>query len=114
MNSDDLIYVQHMLDAAGKACAFVQDRTRAALDEDEILALALVRLLEVLGEAARNVSSATRTASPELPWSQLVATRNRLIHGYFDVDLDIVWTIVTVDLPLLLPRLVALEESLRS
>lgn len=114
MNRNDLIFVQHMLDAARKASVFVQDKKRAALDEDEMLALALVRLLEVVGEAARNVSVTTRSASPELPWSQIVATRNRLIHGYFDVDLDIVWVIVTVDLPSLIPHLVALEESLHS
>lgn len=70
-----------------------------------MLALALVRLLEIIGEASRNVSAETRLAYPDVPWQQMAATRNRLIHGYFDVDFDIVWAIVAVDLPPLIPRL---------
>ncbi len=113
MNRDDLMFARHMLDAARKACAFVQGKERGSLNEDEVLALAVVRLLEVMGEAARNVSPATRATSSTMPWSQIIATRNRLIHGYFDVDLDIVWAIVTVDLPQLLPHLAELVDKLQ-
>lgn len=58
-----------------------------------------------MGEAARTIGEATRAANPDIPWHQITATRNRLIHGYFDVDLDIVWAIVTVDLPPLIVQL---------
>ncbi len=79
--------------------------TRANLDADEMLTLALVRLLEIIGEASCNISAEIRLAHSDIPWRQMAATRNRLIHGYFDTDLDIVWSIVATDLPLLIPKL---------
>ncbi len=98
---DDRVRLHHMLDAALKASEFVAGRTRTDLNQDEKLTLALVRLLEVLGEAATQVSEGTRKLYPQIPWANITATRNRLIHGYFDVDLDIVWEIVSADLPVL-------------
>jgi uncharacterized protein with HEPN domain len=68
-------------------------------------ALAVVRLLEILGEAARHVGDDIKVAYPEIPWQQIAATRNHLIHGYFDVDMDIAWTIASQDLPRLVSRL---------
>ena len=105
MNDEDWLRLQHMRDAAQKAVAFMQGRTRSDLDSNEILTLALVRLLEILGEAARNVSHEVRDQHAELPWKAIVGTRDRLIHGYFKVDLDIVWEIITTDLPLLIASL---------
>ncbi len=101
----DTARLQHMLDAARKAAAFTLNRTRADLDEDEVLALALARLLEILGEAAKGVSEEFRQSQPQIPWKFVAGTRDRLIHGYFDVDLDIVWAIVTQDLPQLIAEL---------
>lgn len=92
------IALRHMRDAAEKAIAFTHGRVRADLDTDELLGLAVVRLLEIVGEAARRVSPETRAIAPEIPWRQIAGTRDRLIHGYDDVDLDIVWTIVTREL----------------
>ncbi len=102
----DEVRLRHMLDAADKAAAFVRGRARADLDRDEQLALALVRLLEIVGEAAKQVSMPTREAHPGIPWREIAGTCDRLIHGYFNVDLDVVWTIITVDLP-------PLAESIR-
>jgi uncharacterized protein with HEPN domain len=59
----------------------------------------VIRLLEIVGEAASQVSEGYRTKHPDIPWKNMVALRNRLIHGYFDVDLDIVWDTVNTDLP---------------
>jgi len=105
MKKDDRIRMRHMLDSARKALEFARGRSRSDLDKNEMLALALVRLLEVLGEAAKAVSEELRRSHPEISWKQLAGTRDRLIHGYFDVDLDIVWQIVTADLPALLSAL---------
>ncbi|MBU0704183.1 MAG: DUF86 domain-containing protein [Chloroflexi bacterium] len=102
---EDIVRLRHMLDAVRKAMEFAQGRSRADLDTDEMLNLALIRLLEVLGEAAKSVSSGCRQSYPEIPWKQIAGTRDRLIHGYFDVDMDIVWEIVTVDLPSLVVEL---------
>ena len=104
---DPLVRPHHMLDAARKARQFTQGRTRADLDTDEMFALALVRLLEVIGEAANAVTEDIRNRAPQIPWKEIAGTRNRLVHGYFDVDLDIVWEIVTADLP---PLITALER----
>ncbi|MBW1918569.1 MAG: DUF86 domain-containing protein [Deltaproteobacteria bacterium] len=101
----DLVRLRHMLEATQKMLEFTKDRTRCSLDEDEMLTLALLRLLEILGEAAKGVSSELRQTYPQIPWKQLAGTRDRLIHGYFDVDLDIIWTIISRDLPPLLAEL---------
>jgi uncharacterized protein with HEPN domain len=103
--------LRDMLDHAREAVAFVQGKARADLDTDRLLSLALVRLLEVIGEAASHVPKAERDRHPEIPWPQIVSLRNRLIHGYDSVDLDILWQIVTSDLP---PLIVALEAILKS
>jgi uncharacterized protein with HEPN domain len=94
-----------MRDYAREATDMVQGRTRASLDSDRMLNLALVRLLEILGEAANRVPSEVRSRFAQIPWPQLISLRNRLIHGYDQVDLDIVWQIVARDLPSLLIEL---------
>ncbi len=109
MPKDDRILLRHMLDAARKVGDFRRGRSRADLDSDEMLALAIIRLLEVIGEAARNLSQDIRDSHPEIAWKQIAGTRDRLIHGYFDVDLDIIWAILTQDLP---PLITELEKIL--
>jgi uncharacterized protein with HEPN domain len=94
-----------MREAAEKAIAYTVGRDRSILDSDEMRTLAVVRLVEIIGEAARAVSEPTRTQFPEVSWRQIVGTRDRLIHGYEEVDLDILWTIVTDDLPVLVAEL---------
>ena len=101
----DIVRMQHMLEATSKAVAYTDGFERSVLDTDEMRALAVVRLLEILGEAARAVSDTTRARHPTIPWRQIAGTRDRLIHGYEAVDLDIVWAIVTADLPALVIEL---------
>lgn len=99
-----------MLEAAQKARGLIEGLTAADLNADEMRALALTHLLEILGEAAKGVSEGTKERYPHIPWGQMSATRDRLIHGYFSVDLDIVWQIVSNDLP---PVISVLEDALR-
>jgi uncharacterized protein with HEPN domain len=94
-----------MLEAAAKAVAYTRECDRTILDIDEMRALAVIRLLEIVGEAARAVTDSTRAQFPEVPWRQIAWTRDRLIHGYEAVDLDVVWAIVTDDLPLLVAQI---------
>ncbi len=105
MSNEDAVRLRHMLDAAKRAIDFMQGRAKSDLKSDEQLSLAVVRLLEILGEAAKNVSEDLRKDYPEIPWRQIAGTRDRLIHGYFDVDLDIVWQIISTDLPVLAAQL---------
>ncbi len=83
-----------MLDAIGSAARFVADRTRCDLDNAEMLLFALVRAVEIVGEARTRVSEETRT-SVDIPWAAVVGMRNRLVHAYFDIDRDILWATVT-------------------
>jgi len=98
--------VRHILDAAREAQSFVLGKSRDDLDGNRILSLALVRCIEIIGEAAANITEDGRAEYPAIPWRQVIAMRNRLIHAYFDVDLDRVWDTVTDDLP---PLIAALE-----
>ena len=99
-----------MLDYSREAMAIAASRSRSDLDADRLLQLGLVRLVEIIGEAASRVSSSSREQYPEIPWPQIAGMRNRLIHGYDFVDYDILWKTVTEDLPTLV---VAIESSLQ-
>ena len=101
MRKDDRVRLQHMLDAATEALTFVQGKTRTDLDHDRMLVLSLIRELEIIGEAANKVSRETRLGNTAIPWQDITGMRNRLIHAYFDVDLDTLWITVTKDLPVL-------------
>lgn len=106
------IGLRHMLDHAREATTLVQGKTRSDLDSDRVLNLALIRLLEIVGEAANRVSKEARALHPEIPWPQIIGLRNRLIHGYDAVDNDILWQILVHDLPALVTTLeAALEEG---
>ncbi len=102
-----VVRFRHMLDHAREAVAMVQDRTRDDLDTDRQLNLSLVRLLEIVGEAASRVPPGEHARHPDIPWPEIVSARNRLIHGYNMVDFDILWQIITKDLP---PLIDALEK----
>lgn len=106
--NEDYVRLRHMLDAAEKAMDYTRDRSREDLEMDDMLSLAVVRLLEIIGEAAKSVSQQVRVAHPSIPWRQIAGTRDRLIHGYFNVDLDVVWSILTRDLPPLVAELRAI------
>jgi len=102
---EDLLRMRHMLDAAREAVALSRGKGPRTLAKDRVRSLALVRLLEVLGEAAGRVSEGTREEHPEVPWSQIIGLRNRLIHGYDSVDLEVLWRILRDDLPPLIRTL---------
>ena len=87
MFEDDAVRIRHILDAAREAVVFSQGRKRADLNGDRKLNLSLVRLLEIIGEAARAISPLFRQNHPDLPWKNMVRMRDRLIHGYVDVNL---------------------------
>lgn len=89
----------------------VAGRNRADLDGDRQFSLALTRLMEIIGEAAARVPPEISRALPDVPWPQIVALRNRLIHGYDEVDRDILWSIVSQNLPPLIGELEAFLAS---
>jgi len=88
-----------MLDAAREALSFIAGRSSQDLSGDRMLLLALVKEIEIIGEAASRISDESRNALPRIRWPQIIAMRNRLIHAYADVDLSIVWDTLTGALP---------------
>jgi uncharacterized protein with HEPN domain len=105
MRPDDVTRIRHMIEAAEACERFVVGRNRGDLDTDLMLRFALVRAVEIVGEAASKVSAATRAAAPTVPWPAVVATRNRLIHAYFDIDHEVLWKTATQEIPSLLSAL---------
>jgi len=99
MNEKDRIRLQHMLEAAGKAELFISGKERKDLDDNEQLCLAVTRLVEIVGEAAWALSEEFKEEHHTVPWRAIIGARNRLVHGYFDVDYDILWNILARDLP---------------
>lgn len=94
-----------MLDSAREAQSFVQGRTRHDLDTDRMVTLALVKCIEIIGEAASAVSATTTQRLSSIPWRNIIGMRNRLVHDYTRIDLDILWTVATLDLPALISEL---------
>ena len=108
MRRDDEIRIRHMLEAAREAVSFARGRTRGDLDTDRQLVLSLVKDVEIVGEAGTRITKTTREQLPAIPWEEIIAMRNRLVHAYFRINLDIVWQTVREDLP----KLIALLEPL--
>lgn len=109
---DDSARLRHMIDAAEKSRAFIHNHTRADLETDEMLRLALMKLMEIVGEAASRTSPELRAQYPNIPWREVVSMRNRLTHGYFEVNLDILWNVLQNDIPSLITALRSILESL--
>ena len=104
---DSSVRLRHMLDHAREAIEMCRNRSREDLYQDRQFNLALVRLLEIIGEAANRVPPQERMLYAQISWAEIVSMRNRLIHGYDTVDFDILWEIATHDLP----SLVAILEK---
>ena len=102
---DDSLLLQDMLAAARDACSFISGRSKEDLSHDKQLKLALLKTVEMIGEAASRVRQEIRTKYPSLPWQDMVGMRNRLIHVYFDIDLSLLWATVKDDLPRLIREL---------
>jgi uncharacterized protein with HEPN domain len=105
MQRDDVIRIRHMADAASEALGFVRERRREELYDDRQLVWALVKAIEIIGEAAGKVSEKTQGLLSNIPWGNMIGMRNRLVHGYFDINLDILWKTVVDGLPPILETL---------
>ncbi len=94
MFRDDITRIKHMLDASKECVTFLADASREELDTNRMLNLSIVRLLEIIGEAETGISNETKEKYPDIPWRKMAGIRNRLIHGYFDINMEIIWKTV--------------------
>ncbi|MHC4954539.1 MAG: HepT-like ribonuclease domain-containing protein [Planctomycetota bacterium] len=105
----DEVRLRHMLDAAQDAISFVEGRARDDLDHDRKLLFAVIQCVQIIGEAAARVSPQKQSAVSDIPWAAIIGMRNRLVHGYYDIDHDAVWGTLSKDLP---PLVEALQRAL--
>ena len=105
MDKCDTVRLRHMLDAAREVLDFTRGLTRGDLDGDRKLVLALVKDIEIIGEAAHQVSESGRGQLPDVPWEDMIGMRHRLVHAYFDISLDVLWQTIQEDVPALVALL---------
>lgn len=108
MQPDDATRIRHMIEAAQSAQTFISGKTRQDLDNDKMLLFAVVRAIEIIGEAASRITEETKKTAPNIPWRAISGMRNRLIHAYFDVDADFVWIAAAQEAPALVRQLQAM------
>jgi len=96
---DDSLSLRQMSDHLNEAIVLAAGHVREDIESDRIFFLALLKLVEIVGEAAMRISESTKGMHPEIPWREIIGTRNHLVHGYDAVDFDILWNIVTLDFP---------------
>ena len=102
---DDRVSLLDMRDYAAEAVELTEGKSLDDVLQDRVMQLALLKLVETVGEAANRVSEKMKKKHAAIPWPQIAGTRNRLVHGYHDVNLDILWTVILKDLPLLIEQL---------
>ena len=105
MRRDDTSFLLDMLVAAREATAFARGLSFSGFAGDRRSQLAILKSVEIVGEAASRVSAETRDRNPDIPWREIVGMRNRLVHAYFEIDLRLVWDTVNADLPALVSQL---------
>lgn len=114
MSRDGTLYLDDMIEACRRIARYAEGSDRDGLVAGTMVHDAVLRNLEVLGEAAKRVPADARLIDPEIAWRRIAGLRDVLAHGYFGIDEDIVWNVVSVEVPGLLPRLIALRAALES
>lgn len=108
LHEPDCNRLRHIVEAAHEVADYVHGVTQVEFARQRTLQHSTVRCIEIIGEAASRLSPELRDSTPDIPWQDMVGMRNRLIHAYFDIDLDLVWQTATVELPAIIPRVEAL------
>ena len=111
MQHDDLVYVGQMLDLGQKIDDRARALDRAGFDADANVRIALTHLIQTLGEAARRVSAGFQSAHPEVPWSEIIGMRHKIVHDYLSVNFDLVWDVSLHEVPRLLAQLLPLVHD---
>jgi uncharacterized protein with HEPN domain len=111
---DEWVYFRHILDEIAFLKRISEGRTLEDLVNDDYFAHAVRSAIEVIGEAAKKVPDPIKKRNPDIPWHEMAALRDRIIHGYFRIDYSVVWNVITQDLPEIEPKISALLRNLDS
>jgi uncharacterized protein with HEPN domain len=111
MTPDDIVRLRHIVDALSAIIRFTAGRDRRDIDIDQMLSFAVLHAIQIVGEAAAKISPETRQRHSQVPWALIIGMRNRLVHAYFDVNHDILWTTATEAVPELLAQVTALLQD---
>jgi uncharacterized protein with HEPN domain len=109
---DETVYLRHILDEIIFLERIAKDRTLKDLTSDDYFSHAVRSAIEIIGEAANNVPVSVKSRYPDVPWKEMAALRNRIIHGYFRIDYSIVWNVIAHDLPDVRPRIMTILQEM--
>ena len=108
MKENDRIRIHHIIDAAQEALSFVRNVDQENFSNNRMMILSVIKEIEIIGEAVSKISDEIKLMYSDVPWEDIVGMRNRLIHGYFDVDVKLIWNTTKIDLPPLVSSLEAI------
>ena len=108
----DVVFIEHVLDAINDIEFSIKNLSKEKFIEDKDIKDATIRRIEIIGEAIKNVSEKTKKKYPKVEWKKIIGTRDILIHAYFDVDLDITWDIIKINLPDLKGKILKIKKDL--
>ena len=109
---DDSVYLKHIRDAIAKTQAYVKGVSKSAFLSNSLIQDAVIRQIEIIGEAAKRVSEKTQSENVQVPWQDIAGMRNKLIHDYFGVDIEKVWLTVKKDIPTLKDQITCILKAL--
>lgn len=109
---EDLPYIKHILDAIKDIHASISGLTKSQFVKRKDVKEANIRRIEIIGEAVKNISGILKAKHPEIEWAKIAGTRDKMVHHYFGVDLDVVWEILKRDIPDLKQKMLKIEEDL--
>ena len=111
-DKNDLVFIQHILDSINAIEAFSKDLNKKELIGNRLKQSAIVREIEIIGEAVKNISEDLKNKHPKIKWKEIAGTRDKMIHHYFGVDLNIIWDIIKNNLPTLKNQILKIEGGL--
>jgi uncharacterized protein with HEPN domain len=113
MKKDPLVFLKHIVESIEAIESFSKDTSIESLKENRLKQSAIVRELEIIGEAAKNLPSDFKNKHSDIKWKQIAGLRDKLIHHYFGIDLSVIWDIIQVDLPKLKEQIKEILENVR-
>ena len=108
----DLIFVEHVLESIEAIEEFSKEMTKEKLAVNRLNRNAIIRELEIIGEAVKNISDTTKERYKSVLWREIAGTRDKMIHHYFGIDLEIVWDIIKIELPILKKEMLKIKEEM--